>query len=136
MVEFSIYLNKHVFIMISTSQFFQMMYLKSPELVGISVDPDQKPHSVTPDLGILCFLRPICPNTLGQLKYIHILLILMDFVALIENLNDSERTSKIYSSTFITCQQPYHNFCLLPTNITLHKIYYYFFLLDNRFMDP
>ena len=32
-----------------------------------SVDPDQMLHSVASDLGLHCFLRPVCPNYLGLL---------------------------------------------------------------------
>ena len=34
--------------------------------VANSVDPDQTPRSVASDLGLLCLLRPICPNTLDK----------------------------------------------------------------------
>ena len=32
--------------------------------VANSVDLDQTPHSVASDLGLLCLLRPVCPNPL------------------------------------------------------------------------
>ena len=31
-----------------------------------SVDPDEMPHSAASDLGLLCLLRPVCPNTYGK----------------------------------------------------------------------
>ena len=31
-----------------------------------SVDPDETPHSAASHLGLLCLLRPVCPNTYGK----------------------------------------------------------------------
>ena len=43
-----------------------MLCLKIAGWLANSVDPDETPHSVASHLGLLCLLRPVCPNTYGK----------------------------------------------------------------------
>ena len=40
-----------------------MLCLKTAGRVANRVDPDETPRSAASHLGLLCLLRPICPNT-------------------------------------------------------------------------
>ena len=81
---------------------------------GNSADPTLMPHSVEYDLGLHCFLRPVCPSTEGTI------ILQQMFGACLTNF-----TTKIYS---FSCQQ------FFAKKQWLYKIIYISDLLQLHFL--
>ena len=73
-VKFSVYLNRHVFLMyllykVWTSQFYYLtVCLKTTGWVANGIDLDQMLHSVGPDPGLHCLLRLVFHNTITETR--------------------------------------------------------------------